>query len=314
MAAKIKNRKTKRIAIIDIGSNSVRMVVYKHSGKSFKSVMDQKATCRLASGMDYDHPRLNPVGMRRTLKAMQVFRATLAQEKITEVIAIGTAALRAVQGTRQGQNFHHRLQEALGHKISIISGREEARLTAYGLMGYLPKAIGICGDLGGGSLELASVKKGRIGHTTTLALGTLTLLNETGGDAAQTEAVVRNRIRKITWLKKAKNQTFYAIGGSWRGVGRVIMQKTGKNKGPVHGFKVRANVARVAAALIAEQKPSAFHLMHKKISRRADIIPVAAATLVELIDRIQPKQVIFSGHGVREGIVWQKIHKRGFSL
>ena len=303
MPQKKKTKKNKKLAVIDIGSNSVRLVIYKKTEQTHEAILDKKATCRLAMGMRYDHPELNPKGIQRTFKALRSFKRIIKKHKITQTIAIGTAAMRAVAKTKQGKTFHRQAEKALGHAITIISGREEARLTAQGLMAYLPKSVGICGDLGGGSLELAVINKGKILHTTTSALGTLTLLTETKGDALKTEALTNQRLKEIKWLKSAKGQTFYAIGGSWRGVGRVMMQKIGTPERNVHGFSVTAKVAKSNAIAIAQQNPAAFRLMHPKISKRADIIPVAAATLAKLIDIIKPRQITFSGHGIREGII-----------
>lgn len=306
---KKKKNRAKCLAIVDIGSNSVRLVIYKQLGAKHKVVMDKKATCRLALGMKYDDPHLSRRGIKLALAALADFSRVIEKNKIPRVIAVGTAAMRAVRSTKGGKAFHRKAEKALGHKITIISGREEARLTAYGLMAFLPKAIGICGDLGGGSLELAAVNKGRISNTTTSTLGTLTLLGETDGDCALTAATVKKRLHHVTWLKKGAGQTFYAIGGSWRGIGRVIMQKLGVPPRNVHGFSIKASLAKSTAIAIAQQKPAAFRLMAPKISRRADIIPVAAATLAQLIDMIKPRQITFSGHGVREGIVRQDSKK-----
>ena len=303
MPQKKKTNKADRLAVVDIGSNSVRLVVFKLTRTTPKAVFDKKATCRLALGLQHENPRLNPNGVKQTLKTLKNFQKLIEKKKITETVAIGTAAMRAVMHTREGKAFHQKAEKALGQKIRVIDGREEARLTAQGLTSFMPDAKGVCGDLGGGSLELASFRRDRVLHTATVDLGTLTLLGETGGDPIVTEMAIRKRLRKAAWLQKRAGQDFYAIGGSWRGVGRIMMQGKGKSGRQVHGFTVKAAIARKAAAAIAVQKPSAFRLMHPKIRKRADIIPVAAATLVELIDIIRPARVIFSGHGIREGIV-----------
>ena len=167
--------------------------------------------------------------------------------------------------TRQGAKFHKQAEKALGNKITIISGRKEAHLTAHGVISSLPNAAGICGDLGGGSMELADICRGRVLHTSTLQLGTLTLLGESHRNVDRANPIIKERLQNVRWLGSASGQTFYAIGGIWRAVGRVMMAT--------------------------------------KISHRADVIPVAAAILAQLIDHIKPICITFSGCGVREGVV-----------
>jgi len=301
--------KTKRkikpvnIAVVDIGSNSVRLAIYRLIGTTHALVYEKKAVCGLARGLSHKRLRLDRKGMTLTLKALRKFRRITNKRKTHKVLAIGTAAMRTVAATRKGRAFHCRAERALGHKIAVISGRREARLTALGMMAALPKASGICGDLGGGSLELAMIKRGRVGHTVTLALGSLTLITESGGEALKAEALMHARLNLVPWLKKAKGKTFYPIGGSWRAVARVMMHMQGHKIRRIHGYRIGAGLAKKYAEIIARKKTSAFRKMHKKIRHRADVIPFAAAALAELIARMRPVRIVFSAHGVREGIV-----------
>src|SRR5262249_1873099 len=135
-----KPSKTERlIGVVDIGSNSVRLVIYRIERGAPVAVKDKKAACKLADGMHHLHPELNARGVEKTLKALKSFRALLAKHKVTQVLAIGTAAMRAVADTPKGKAFHRKAELALGHAISVISGREEAQLTAHGVMAALPK-------------------------------------------------------------------------------------------------------------------------------------------------------------------------------
>ncbi|HUY67773.1 MAG TPA: hypothetical protein VMV79_00545, partial [Alphaproteobacteria bacterium] len=286
-----------------IGSNSVRLVIYRLGKRGHDIIEEKKAVCGLARGMGHDRPYLDAKGMAKTLKALRKFRRVIAQCQPRTVLAIGTAAMRAVERTKQGRAFHKKAERALGAKIAVISGIKEARLTAKGVMASLPRAKGICGDLGGGSLELAAIRRGRIGHTATLPLGSLTLIHETGGDALEAEAIMRARLGGLPWLGRHKGGTFYPIGGSWRAVARVMMSIRHRKPRSVHGYAISATAARKLAAFIAGQKPAAFRAMQKKVRQRADVVPFAAAVLVEIIARMRPARIVFSGHGVREGLV-----------
>ncbi len=291
------------IAVIDIGSNSVRLAIYRHAGKKHRVIYQKKAVCGLARGLSTANPKLNRDGMQLTLKALRKFRSLLASHAPQTVSAIGTAAMRTVAHTRDGKKFHRQAEVALGHKIKIISGRKEARLTAYGVMSGLSQVTGICGDFGGGSLELASINHGKVGHTVTMPLGSLTLITESGGDAVKAKALMYSRLDRVKWLGRYSGRNFYPIGGSWRAVARVMMRMQGKAIRSVHGFSINGKIAEKYAKLIAGKKPAAFRRMHKKIRRRADVIPFAAAALAEIIARTHPARIIFSAHGVREGVV-----------
>ncbi|MGE3624074.1 MAG: hypothetical protein AB7H77_09435 [Bdellovibrionales bacterium] len=298
-----KTNKSEKIAIVDIGSNSVRLVIYALRGKRTLRLDEKKVTCGLARGMTHKKPRLNRKGSALALKALRKFRLIIDRHEPQTILAIGTAAMRAVKHTNKGRAFHRKAENALGHKIDVISGRLEARLTAMGVMAVLPKAAGICGDLGGGSLELASIRGGKVGHTTTLPLGSLTLITESGRDALRAEALMRGKLRKVGWLKAGRGKTFYPIGGSWRAIARIIKRRRGKSWKMVQGYSVSARVAKRYAAALALQPPSFFRRMPDKIRARADVIPYAAAVLHEIISLMQPARVTFSGHGVREGLL-----------
>lgn len=295
------------IAVIDIGSNSVRLVIYRVAGPKHETVYEKKATCGLARGMTHKKPKLNRKGVAQALKALDKFNRILKKRKIKKVLAIGTAAMRMVAPTRAGKKFHRRAERALGRRIKIISGRKEARLTAVGVMSMLPKASGICGDLGGGSLELAAIRRGRVGHTVTLALGSLTLMHESAFDPLQAEEIMHARLNRVGWLGKARARTFYPIGGSWRAVGRIMRKMHHDPPRRIQGFTIRAKLAQKYARLIERKKPKAFRKMPRKIRQRADVIPYAAAVLAELIARIKPKRITFSAHGVREGLLLSEI-------
>ena len=294
------------VGVVDIGSNSVRLVVYDLSAAKLKATMQAKTNCGLAKGMRHDHRRLNVAGVKKALRTLRRFRSLLRKHKVEKVVAIGTAAMRRTRNTPQGRKFHAQAEAALGHKISIVSGPREARLGAEGVLNSWPEANGICGDFGGGSLELTRVVNGKSRQAVSLPLGSLTLLTETGGDREAAAALIRRRLHKLSWLQD-DGQTFYTIGGSWRTLAHVL-RGHGKAQ-PMHGHKLAAPKARPALKKLAAAPVSHFRKMGKKISHRAPMLPVAALVLSELMDIIQPQRLVFSGHGVREGLAAEM--KRG---
>jgi len=295
------------VGVVDIGSNSVRLVVYDLSAAKPKMTMQAKANCGLAKGMRHDHRRLNPDGVKKALRTLRRFRALLDKHQVEKVAAIGTAAMRQTRHTPQGRKFHAQAERALGHKISVVSGPREARLGAQGVTNSWPKANGICGDFGGGSLELTRVVNGENRQAVSLPLGSLTLLTETGGDRQAAAALIRRRLRRLSWLQD-NGETFYTIGGSWRTLAHVL-RGHGKAQ-PMHGHKLAAPKARPKLKKLAAAPVARFSKMGKKIRHRASMLPVAALVLSELMDIIQPQRIVFSGHGVREGIVAEMKHQR----
>jgi exopolyphosphatase/guanosine-5'-triphosphate,3'-diphosphate pyrophosphatase len=279
------------------------MVIFRLTKRNPKIICEKKAICGLARTMTHARPRLDPKGIASTLKALRKFHRCIEKHGVRKVLAIGTAAMRATIHTKQGHAFHRDAQRALGSRIKVISGVKEARLTAKGVMGGLPRVTGVCGDLGGGSLELAAITRRHIGHTATLALGSLTIRNETNHDPFEAEALMRTRLANLPWLGRHKDQTFYPIGGSWRAIARVMMKMRGQKIRAVHGYTIDARIARRLVAIMARQSPSHFLPMHKKIRHRAEIIPYVAAVLYEIIIRMAPARITFSGHGVREGLL-----------
>jgi exopolyphosphatase/guanosine-5'-triphosphate,3'-diphosphate pyrophosphatase len=297
---------TEHIAVVDIGSNSVRLVIYRHRGNVFTILHDKKSDCRLAESMNVDTPRLSDRGMKKTLKALEKFNKIITKHRITKVLAIGTAAMRAVESTAAGRQFHKRAEKALGHYIAVISGQVEAKLTAQGVLSALPNASGICADLGGGSLELAALHRGQAEAVSTLKLGALTLLSETRGDSILAIHKISERLKSANSLcERGKGKTFYVIGGSWRAIGRVMMKRRGRSIKNVHGYSIAASTALRQLRAMAFSSPDSFRAMPAKISQRADYIPIAAMTLLLLIETIRPKKIMFSCHGVREGLVRQ---------
>ncbi len=298
-----------KIAVIDIGSNSVRLVIYDITEKKPSVIEQTKATCRLAEGLTEDKPRLNPQGRAKTLKALKHFHSLLKKNDVTNVIAIATAAMRAVASTAAGKSFLRKASKILGHPISIISGQKEAQLMARGIIASMPGLRGVCADLGGGSLELASVSAGRVEDTATLNLGSLTLYSESEGSTLTAAYRTRDCLADVKFLKRATGRTLYVIGGSWRAIGRVMKISMGLPIKQVHGYKVAASLARQYALAIAVRKPSFFRGMPKKISQRRAILPLAAIVMVELIDTLQPKNIVFSGYGLREGALMERLEK-----
>lgn len=291
------------VAVVDIGSNGARLVIFHILGDTHEIIHEERCDCRLAEGLTHSagKPKLSARSMQKALVALKKFNKSITRYEPSVVIAVATAAIRTVADTKQGKMFHARAERALGHPIRIISGQTEARYTAQGVLVAFPKALGLCVDLGGGSLELAYVSVGKVRHISTLPLGSLTLSLRTKGDPLLREVLLDHHFKNHALLRKAKGKTLYITGGSLHALARLMLRTKGKGQKTTHGFQINAKAAYGYIAQIAMKAPKDFKKMHKKISQRAETIPAAAAVMLKIMQYAQPKELMFSSYGMRNG-------------
>ena len=200
------------VAVVDIGSNSVRLVVYDGLRRSPTPVFNEKILCGLGKGVAITG-KLADSGIARALAALRRFRALAKQIGVKQVFAVATAAAREATN---GQTFIESAEEAIGVGINVLSGKEEARYAALGVIAGIPEADGIVGDLGGGSLELIDVQDGKLRDGITLPIGPLRLIDMSGGSIKRAKEIVDEYLEKATLLGNLKGRSFYAVGGTWR--------------------------------------------------------------------------------------------------
>jgi exopolyphosphatase/guanosine-5'-triphosphate,3'-diphosphate pyrophosphatase len=287
------NSSEKRIALFDIGSNSVRMVVFEPPYIGEPPIFNEKIMCGL--GRDLERTgRLNPEAKERTLRTLAGFKALCNAMDITEIAAIATAAMRDAQ---DGEDFAQDIRTALDIPLKIISGEEEAELAALGVVAAFPKASGIIGDLGGGSLELALLKKGHIGAKITTKLGVLRIAARDDPDAYITQS--------LESLPKdfAGKKNFYVIGGTWRALGQALLMDKSKKNTDVHGLKIKTETLIEFSQSMAD-KPPAYFIKHFHFEqKRSELMPIAAKLMTHMLPALAVKTVIVSTSGLREGLL-----------
>lgn len=292
-----------RVGIIDVGSNSIRLVVYERASRAPLPVFNEKVLCGLARGLDATG-RLNPEGVEMALANIDRF-ATLAHNmKVTSLDLLATAAVR---DAADGADFMRELASRPGIVAHTVSGHDEARYSGYGVMCGMPGAEGVMGDLGGGSLELASLSQGRLGSSTTLPVGPLRLMSSGKGDPRK--AIV-DAIEGVRWLREEPGKTFYAVGGAWRAFARLHMEQAGYPLHIIHQYEIPADEARAVARLIAVQSPKSLEKMPGVSRRRVDTLPLACLALDRLLAVLKPKTVVFSAFGLREGFYYSRLSEQ----
>src|SRR4051812_18126675 len=288
-----------RVGIIDVGSNSIRLVVYERASRAPLPVFNEKVLCGLARGLDATG-RLNPQGVELALANIDRFTTLARNMKVTSLDLLATAAVRDAS---DGREFVRELASR-GINAHIVSGQDEARFSGYGVICGMPEASGVMGDLGGGSLELVALGRGQIGTSSTLPIGPLRLMSSGRSDPKR---LVVEAIENVGWLREETGKTFYAVGGAWRSFARLHMEQAGYPLHIIHQYDIPAEEARAVARLIAVQSSKSLEKMPGVSRRRVDTLPLACLALDRLLAALKPRNVVFSAFGLREGFYYSRL-------
>ncbi len=292
-----------RMAVVDIGSNSVRLVVYEGPARTPFPVFNEKATCGLAIGLAVSG-RLNPEGVELALKTMTRFA------KLAEVMGARRVDLLATAAVREavdGAVFVEEVSRRFGRPVTVLSGDEEARLAGLGVISGRPDADGVMGDLGGGSLDLLMLENGAFGKTASLPLGALRLADMSGGDRGKARDLVDKAFEGVPWLKEGRKRDLYPIGGAWRALAHIAINQTGYPLHVLEGFVLPRAGAFDLAHFIKGLSRKSLDSVPWVSPRRAQTLPLAALVLERLLLLVQPRNVVFSVYGMREGRYFQSL-------
>ena len=291
-----------RQAVIDIGSNSVRLVVYDGPRRAPFPICNEKALCGLGRDMS-DDGRLNPKAVDVALEVLARFKCLLSEHGDPPTRTVATAAVREA---KDGPDFVARIR-ALGLPVDVIGGGEEASLSSFGVVSFEPGASGLVGDMGGGSLELISLDRGEAGAAASLSIGPLRLMQLAKGDLKLAAKIVEKALGDIAWLDASKGETLFAVGGAWRSIARVNMQLHRHPLPVLHHYEMNARQAIETCDLISRQSKTSLEVTPGLSSKRIDTLPYAALVMRTLIDAAGLKTVSVSAGGLREGILYRDL-------
>jgi len=294
-----------RVAVVDIGSNTVRMVVYDAPARLPIPVFNEKATCELAKGLD-ETGRLNPAGVTEALRSMRRFHLLSQSMGVEKMALVATAAVREAE---DGNDFVARIKEIVGEPVSVLSGLEEARLSALSLLSGRPNADGLLADVGGGSVDLIELKKGAFGNSATLPLGHLRLRELAGDNPVKAGAIVAKKLANIDWLADIQGCSLFLAGGSCRALARVFIGQLDHPLHVIDGFKVRRGDTRRLCELVASLGPASLRRIPGISKSRGALLPYAAAVVGGLLSACRAKKTVFSGFGMREGQLLEMLPK-----
>lgn len=298
--------KYRPVAVVDIGSNSVRLVVYDGLRRAPSPIFNEKILCGLGRGVATEG-KLADEGMRRALAALKRFRALVRQIGARQVYAVATAAAREASN---GAGFIAKAEKALGFDIKVLTGKEEARYAALGVIAGIPGADGIAGDLGGGSLELIDIKDGKLRDGVTLPLGPLRLMDMSGGSIDKAREIIDEAFARTGMLKLLKGRTFYAVGGTWRNLAKLHMAQTHYPLHILHCYQLTRPQASSLSSLVANLSPSSLKDIREVSKSRSDTMPFGALVLERLLHHTEARDVEISVYGVREGLLYAKLPAR----
>ena len=301
---KVSSGSIERLGVIDIGSNSVRLVVFDGAARSPAYFYNEKVICSLGSNLSSDNV-LNVDNKNKALAALKRF-VLLSKAMHVTLIAVATAAVR---NSKDGVAFCEEILQETGLNVTILTGEEEANLSAQGVLLGWPGADGLVCDLGGASLELAEISKGTVGETISCPIGPL-YLNQFYLDQKLQRDFVNSELRKSKKLFSRKYTNIYLVGGSWRSIARTQMEMTDYPLKVLHEYQMR--IAEIKGTLTWIMRASLKDLEAKSpsSSSRLRLLPSSAIILNELIDCFQPKKLAVSSYGIREGLLHSAMNKK----
>jgi exopolyphosphatase/guanosine-5'-triphosphate,3'-diphosphate pyrophosphatase len=287
----------RQAAVIDVGSNSVRLVIYRLDGRAIWTVYNEKAL----AGLGRDLPatgRLSPEGVETAITALRRFRAVLDGWDAEDVTAAATAAVREAA---DGPSFLKRVRTETGLEVRTLSGDEEARFAALGVLAGQPDAEGVVGDLGGSSLELVRLNGHDPEAGVTLPLGPFALGAPRALDLDRTRK--RVELALAPHANRFATRHFHAVGGAWRNLALFHMELADYPLHVAHQYEMSPADAQDVARLIARQSRTSLERMEGLSKKRVDTLPYAAVVLDTLIETLGIERVIVSAFGVREGLL-----------
>jgi exopolyphosphatase/guanosine-5'-triphosphate,3'-diphosphate pyrophosphatase len=293
----------KPVAVFDIGSNSVRLVVYERLSRNLTPLFNEKALCGLGREVA-TKGRLAPDAVEKALSTLSRFRALCDVMQVGEAYAIATAAVR---DAKDGAEFIERAKKICRCEIELLSGKREARLAAYGVLSGSTDIDGIIGDLGGGSLELVDMKGEEIGEGITMPLGSLSLADASSRSIKQAEKIVRDKLENEPLLGNLKGRAFYAVGGTWRAIARLHMMQKGYPLHVMHGYSIPAREAMEFSSLIHRVDPDTLSRIEVVAEARRPLLAYGSLVLEQIVKAGKPSSIVVSALGVREGLLYEKL-------
>ena len=293
-------RALSRVGVVDVGSNSVRMVVFDGAARSPAYFYNEKIMCGLGKGLA-ETGRLKPEGRKRALEALKRFSLLARGMGIESMTVVATAAAREAE---DGPDFQREVLEQTGLKLWVVDGDEEARLSAQGVLLGWPDAKGVVCDMGGNSMELARIGDGKVGRRATSPLGPFRLQQIGGGPkvrAAHIDKILKGLQAEI----KSEGERIYLVGGSWRVIARLDMERRSYPLTVLHEYRMMPQTLLDTLQWIESSDLAVLRARTGTSAERMELVPLACEVLRELILMLKPSEIDVSAYGIREGLLYE---------
>lgn len=292
-----------RIAIIDIGSNSVRLVVYQGLSRAAGILFNEKVMAGLGRGVAATGA-LAADSVDTAVAALRRFAILARAMQVDSLRAVATAAVREASN---GAAFVARVREETGLPVEVIDGETEARAAAYGVIAGIPEADGVVGDLGGGSLELVRVAGGEPHERVSLKLGALRLDSARRKGARSLARFVTDALDCVDWRALGSGRPFYAVGGSWRALAQLHMHLNDWPLPVIHHHVMEPESPRRLVRTLARISLKSLRDVPAISSARVPQLPGAAHLLAAVTARLGSSAIIASAYGLREGLLYMAL-------
>ncbi|BBK31289.1 exopolyphosphatase/guanosine-5'-triphosphate,3'-diphosphate pyrophosphatase [Stella humosa] len=289
-----------RVAVIDVGSNSIRLVVFDGLKRSPLALFNEKVMCGLGRGLERTG-RLSPEG---TVQGLENMRRFVRLARLMGVGRLDVLATAAVREAEDGPAFVAAFEDQCGVPVRVISGVEEAALSAGGVLSGIPDAAGVMGDLGGGSVELVPLLNGMAGPGISLPIGPLRLADAAGDSPKKARDLVDAAMARVDWLSQHRGRNLYLVGGAWRALARIHMDVSRYPLHIIHHYSIDRPAADAFLRELAKLNRKALEKLTGVSRRRLDSVPNAAMLLGRIIEAMVPARIVFSATGLREGHIF----------
>ena len=293
------------VSVVDIGSNTVRLVIYEGLKRNPSPIYNEKVICGLGRMLP-SKGRMGRQNIERALSALRRFRAVVDVLDAGPMHVVATAAVREAS---DGPFFITAAEDISGVAIAVLSGHEEAGLAAAGVMSGFQSPRGLAGDLGGGSLELININNRKYKQWTTMPLGGLRLIEGGGTNFDKVRKIVDRELDKVDWLDAGTDRPFYAVGGTWRALARLHMRYRDYPMSVLHQYRMPPGEAIRYARYLQEMPLDFFGASNDLSKSRIEMVPYGAAVMQRLIKRIKPSEIVICATGIREGLLYNLLPK-----
>ncbi|MEO9600410.1 Ppx/GppA family phosphatase [Parasphingorhabdus sp.] len=300
-----KKKSNRRTAIVDIGSNSIRLVVYQGPTRVPSILFNEKVMAGLGKELS-STGAIGKDSMALAVRGLKRFHRLCMEMDVDSIKSFATAAVRDASN---GKDLLKAARE-IGYDVAVLQGEEEAELAALGVISGIPDATGIVGDLGGGSLELALIDKGKVLDCFSFPLGVLRVADLRAKGKDKLKAQVRKMLKKTGWEKQAQGLPFYLVGGSWRSLARLDMFDSHYPLPVIHNYEMEARRAQRLVSQLARLNKDKLKNIPGLSTSRIPTLNDAAWMLSMLVRYLNSSKMVVSAYGVREGLLFKSLGKQ----